>query len=147
MTDTPSGTISNTTCCKCQHCGQWTNHADDPYFKALVRREAEMRALLERAHEHVCSLVCPSVFKTGSPMPHSDLCDDIRVALGKADPAGGPRRQELETVMWRGLKWKPDPSLPPNRLWVCPDDEGGVFYVLVNEETLRGFMQSVPEEA
>lgn len=27
-------TISNQTCTKCQHCGEWTNYADDPHYKA-----------------------------------------------------------------------------------------------------------------
>lgn len=38
--------ISNSTCCRCQNCDEWTNHADDPHFKALVQREATLRAAL-----------------------------------------------------------------------------------------------------
>lgn len=35
-------TISNQTCTKCQHCGQWTNYAGDEHHKA---RETEFAAL------------------------------------------------------------------------------------------------------
>ena len=29
-------TISNTTITRCQHCGEWTNYADHPPYKALL---------------------------------------------------------------------------------------------------------------
>ena len=41
-------TISNTACTKCQHCGEWTNYADDEHYKALATRLAESEARAER---------------------------------------------------------------------------------------------------
>jgi len=45
-------TISNTTCTKCQHCGKWTNYADDAHHKARDARIAELEAELEQSCEH-----------------------------------------------------------------------------------------------
>ena len=41
--------------------------------------------LLREAHEHVCSMLCPSVKYTSDPWPHVDLCGRIAAALTSAD--------------------------------------------------------------
>lgn len=41
--DTPAETIDRSTCTKCQHCGQWTNYADDPVHKQRMRELADAR--------------------------------------------------------------------------------------------------------
>ncbi len=42
---------------------------------------ARLRVLLQQAHPHVCSLLCPSVWKAGHRPPESDLCQAIQKAL------------------------------------------------------------------
>jgi len=44
-------TISNTTCTKCQRCGEWTNYADDPHHKARESRISELEAERDRLRE------------------------------------------------------------------------------------------------
>lgn len=59
-------------------------HADpDDDLAVLARNLLRTRETLEKAHEHVCSLLCPSVWKTGERPPHSDLCQGISCVLGK----------------------------------------------------------------
>jgi hypothetical protein len=38
---------------------------------------ARLKSILDEAHEHVCSLLCPSVWKSSEPQPHCDLCQRI----------------------------------------------------------------------
>ncbi len=47
---------------------------------------AVLRQMLQQAQEDVCSLRCPSVWRTGAPRPHSDQCTAIRVALAAERP-------------------------------------------------------------
>jgi hypothetical protein len=35
--------ISNTTCTQCQHCGNWTNYADDTHHQARISLIAELQ--------------------------------------------------------------------------------------------------------
>ena len=44
-------TISNKTCCKCQHCGQWTNHAGDINFILLLKERDELQQYKTLYHE------------------------------------------------------------------------------------------------
>lgn len=56
-----------------------------------IRRAApELLRLLIQAQPHVCSLLCPSVWKTGEPEPpHSDLCNEINAAIARARGTDG----------------------------------------------------------
>lgn len=38
--------------------------------------------LLAEAHEHVCGALCPTVWQTNNPPPHSELCQKITRARG-----------------------------------------------------------------
>ena len=57
-------------------------------YQNLKSENQRLKELLERAHEKVCSLDCPSVKKTGEPWPHTDLCKLISKALA-APPQKG----------------------------------------------------------
>lgn len=58
-------TISNQTCTKCQHCGEWTNYADDPHHRArtqaLVARSATLDEIALRAARGVMPLMSGSI--------------------------------------------------------------------------------------
>lgn len=42
---------------------------------------AELYLLLAKAQEQVCSMLCPSTWKTGERPPHGELCQQITAAL------------------------------------------------------------------
>lgn len=45
--------------------------------------DQERMVLLRQAQPHVCSLLCPSVWKTGEEPPHSDLCRVMQKAYSE----------------------------------------------------------------
>ena len=51
---------------------------------ALFVASPQLLALLIQAHARVCSLECASVWQTGTPQPHSELCEEIRATIAKA---------------------------------------------------------------
>jgi hypothetical protein len=55
-------------------------HAYDVTFK----RRVDLEAALLKAQEQVCSMLCPSIWKTGERPPHSQQCQDITTLLGSA---------------------------------------------------------------
>src|SRR5678815_3283618 len=44
----------------------------------------ELLAELEQAAPVVCSMLCPSVWQTGTEQPHSEQCQAVRAAISKA---------------------------------------------------------------
>ena len=74
----------------------------DPVVDVDWRRRAEqaeadaaaLRAMLDRAHADVCSLHCPTVWRTGTPRPHSERCQAIGAVLA-ADHPGAALLAEL----------------------------------------------------
>ena len=63
-------TISNQTCTKCQHCGEWTNYADDPHHKERALELDRYRSALNEIAR-----------STGSDDPCRRLVDIARAAL------------------------------------------------------------------
>ncbi len=61
------------------------NPSIDPDSDAAVLSRCLLRAheLLDRVHEHVCSLRCPSTGNAGTPIPHGDDCNSITYMIGK----------------------------------------------------------------
>jgi hypothetical protein len=51
---------------------------DIPY---LIRNASDCLVLLKEASKCVCSLDCPSVWKTGTIPPHCDLCKNIKKVI------------------------------------------------------------------
>jgi len=51
---------------------------DIPY---LIRNASDCLVLLKEASKRVCSLDCPSVWKTGTIPPHCDLCKNIKKVI------------------------------------------------------------------
>ncbi len=50
-----------------------------------VRRAGPaLLALLAESQPHICSFLCPSVWKTGKDQPHGELCTAIRAAIASA---------------------------------------------------------------
>lgn len=50
-----------------------------------VRRAGpQLLALLAESQPHICSFLCPSVWKTGEERPHGELCRAIRAAIASA---------------------------------------------------------------
>ena len=47
---------------------------------------ARLEDVLEQCHEHICSYLCPSTWKTGEEQPHSDLCKRIKEILMEDRP-------------------------------------------------------------
>ena len=43
--------ISNTTCTRCQSCGEWTNYAGDPHHRERMARLDRLAALEQRVRE------------------------------------------------------------------------------------------------
>lgn len=53
---------------------------------AAIRADRqEMLAVLRLAQEDVCSLHCPSVFKTGEQVTHSERCSTVGGVVAKAE--------------------------------------------------------------
>lgn len=62
--------ISNQACTKCQHCGEWTNYADDGQHVARMERLARYERALNEIAE-----------RTGSANRSRNLVDIARRAL------------------------------------------------------------------
>lgn len=61
------------------------NPADATLIVRAVNAHEDLVAALQLAAPHVCSLLCPSVKKTGTEWTHSTTCAAITAALAKAD--------------------------------------------------------------
>lgn len=53
---------------------------------AALADAAMLRAMLDRAHADVCSLHCPTVWRIGTPRPHSERCQAIGAVLAAEHP-------------------------------------------------------------
>lgn len=66
----------------------WTGCEDDlPIQRAnarLIAAAPDLLEALETAASHVCSLLCPSVKRTGEEWTHSKECEQVRAAIAKA---------------------------------------------------------------
>lgn len=58
---------------------------DTAIHESLQGRIAELEAALREAQADVCSLHCPSTWRTGEKQPHSDKCQAIAAALAPDD--------------------------------------------------------------
>lgn len=53
-------------------------------YDVTLKRRVDLEAALLKAQESVCSLLCPSQWKTGERPPHHQQCQDITALLGSA---------------------------------------------------------------
>lgn len=76
------GTISNQTCAKCQHCGEWTNYADDPHHKARMQARVSCDASLDEIALRTARNLMPLM--TGSIKELCQLQAKIQIAVREA---------------------------------------------------------------
>ena len=80
----------------------------DPVVDVDWRRRAEqaeadaaaLRAMLDRAHADVCSLHCPTVWRTGTPRPHSERCQAIGAVLAAEHPGAALLTELAAAQAW-----------------------------------------------
>ena len=75
-------TISNQTCTKCQHCGEWTNYADDPHHKARMQAKVSRDASLDEIALSTARNLMPMM--TGSIKELCQLKAKIQIAVRDA---------------------------------------------------------------
>jgi hypothetical protein len=75
-------TISNQTCTKCQHCGEWTNYADDPHHKARMQAMVARSASLDEIALSTARGLMPSM--AGSINELCQLQAKIQIAVREA---------------------------------------------------------------
>lgn len=63
----------------------WLETLTTIYEQAAAERDV-LRSLVREAQPTVCSMLCPSVWKTGEERPHCTLCQAMRAALQRGEP-------------------------------------------------------------